>query len=191
MCTESLSLRHRRTEDVHKAASWPGAFIVSSELERVTTTTSSFLMGSTMISMILMSQCLLSTISAMVLPSQPSQDPDYFLLPSTPVHFEDENSFDRDESEVYPDDFRPTNEEILEALLSQMDYPEESERIYDSLMKREDETLSHQLSYLKESEQDSEQDIDDRKVLDSVLKRRRKRSIPPFVQTKKLRSGMH
>ena len=144
-----------------------------------------------MISIILMSQCLLSTISAMVLPSQPSQDPDYFLLPSTPVHFEDENSFERDESEVYPDDFRPTNEEILEALLSQMDYPEESERIYDSLMKREDETLSHQLSYLKESEQDSEQDIDDRKVLDSVLKRRRKRSIPPFVQTKKLRSGMH
>ena len=144
-----------------------------------------------MISIILMSQCLLSTISAMVLPSQPSQDPDYFLLPSTPVHFEDENSFERDESEVYPDDFRPTNEEILEALLSQMDYPEESERIYDSLMKREDETLSHQFSYLKESEQDSEQDIDDRKVLDSVLKRRRKRSIPPFVQTKKLRSGMH
>ena len=141
-------------------------------------------MNSVMISVILISQFLMSTISAMVLPSQLSQpDPDYFMIPSSSVQFEDENSYDKDETEVYPDAYNPTNEELLEALLSQIEYPEESESIYDSIMKREDETLSHELSHLK----DSEQDIDDRKVLN----RRRKRSIPPFVQSKILRSGMH
>ena len=42
---------------------------------------------------ILMSQWLFSTISALVLPSQYSQDPDYFLLPSNPVQTEDEDNF--------------------------------------------------------------------------------------------------
>lgn len=126
---------------------------------------------------------MLSTISAMILPSQLSQDPNYFLIPSTQVHFEDENRLDKEENEAYTDEYIPSNEEILEALLSQMDYPEESAKIYDTLLKRDDENLSHQLSYLKESEQN----IDDRKV----MTRRRKRSIPPFVQSKKLRGGMH
>ena len=184
--TESLTSLRQRTEDLYKAASRPRAFIVSSDsrVKASTLHSISSIMNSAIFTVILTSHCLLSTISAMVLPSQLSQEPDYFVLPSTQVHFEDENSYDKEENEAYPDDdYSPTNEEILEALLSQLDYPEESEKIYDSLMKREDESLSHQLSFLKESEQD----IDDRKV----LKRRRKRSIPPFVQSKKLRSGMH
>ena len=178
---EPTSLR-QRTEALYKAASRPRTFIVSSDTRAATSTLHiSSIMNSAIFSVILTSHILLSTISAMVLPSQLSQEPEYFVLPSTQVHFE--NSYDKEKNEAYPDDYSPTNEEILEALLSQLDYPEESEKIYDSLMKREDETLSHQLSFLKESEQD----IDDRKVLN----RRRKRSIPPFVQSKKLRSGMH
>ena len=67
--------------------------------------------------LILMSHCMLSTISAMILPSQLSQDPNYFLIPSTQVHFEDEKRLDNEENEAYPDEYIPSNEEILEALL--------------------------------------------------------------------------
>ena len=138
---------------------------------------------------ILMSQWLISTISALVLPSQYSQDPDYFLLPSNPVQTEDEDSYSQDDNkaiEMGQIDYEPTNEEILEALLTQMEYPEESESIYDSIMKREDENLSHQLSYLKELEQN----IEERKEHEPAVKRR-KRSIPPFIQSKNHRYGMH
>merc|ERR1712064_47127 len=89
--------------------------------------------------------------------------------------------------------YSPSGEDILEALLTQLEYPEESEAIYNSLFNvdKKDEELAHQLSFLKSEDHP---DITDRKYfLDDQRnsfgtegRRRSKRSIsiPPFVNDK-------
>ena len=79
-------------------------------------------------------------------------------------------------------DLEPTDEEIVEALLKQLENPAQSEALYEELMKSQarpaeynnDEDLKHQLHHLAEI---AHPEI--RKH--SSLKQRRKRSIPPFI----------
>ena len=89
---------------------------------------------------------------------------------------------------------QPDTEQVLEALLSQMDEPEESEAIYNSLInsmlqKKDAESLQHQLNVLKPESFHSphiHQDIDDRKHFNQdqqINLRRKKRSLPPYVES--------
>merc|ERR1712121_239288 len=82
-------------------------------------------------------------------------------------------------------ELEPTDEEIVEALLKQLENPAQSEALYEELMKsqerpteynnvKDNEDLKHQLHHLAEI---AHPEI--RKH--SILKQRRKRSIPPFI----------
>ena len=84
-------------------------------------------------------------------------------------------------------EYEPTDEEVLEALLTQIEYPEASEAIYNSLfdVDKKDESLAYQLSHLKPEENGEHPDISDRKQQDQITLNRRKRSIPPFVHDQK------
>merc|ERR1712198_246496 len=122
-----------------------------------------------------------------------------YLIPVELIPEDTENFIKEDSIEDPVDDhYNPTGEDILEALLTQIDYPEASEAIYNSLFKvdKKDEELAHQLSFLK-SEDPAHPDITDRKYFLEEPKyfleekinsrqplRRRKRSIPPFVNDK-------
>ena len=100
---------------------------------------------------------------------------------------------------------QPGSEEVLEALLSQMDEPEESEEIYNSLVntmlqKKDAESLQHQLNVLKPETLHSQYnqlhpDIDDRKHFHQdqpINLQRRKRSSPPYVESSpSLKRRMH
>merc|ERR1712244_191494 len=106
-------------------------------------------------------------------------DPDYFLAPLTML-------------EERQNPFQPTNEQVLEALLSQLDNPEDSEQIYNSLVshsleKKDSETLQHQLNVLKSESSFNHPDIDYRKHQDQdygINLKRRKRSTPPYVDSR-------
>ena len=124
-----------------------------------------------------------------------------YLIPVELIPDDTENYINKEDGlieEPEDDHYNPTGEDILEALLTQIDYPEASEAIYNSLFKvdKKDEELAHQLSFLK-SEDPSHPDITDRKYFLEEPKyfleekinsrqplRRRKRSIPPFVNDK-------
>merc|ERR1719184_64982 len=88
----------------------------------------------------------------------------------------------------------PTDEEIVEALLKQIENPAQSEALYEELMKsqgrptehnnnNDNEDLKHQLHNLAEV---AHPEI--RKH--SILKQRRKRSIPPFI-SQEIRNKNH
>ena len=144
---------------------------------------------------------LVVSTTGYVLPPQESEgDPNYFLVPLTML---DESSEDYEDVKLAEDLYRhqPTNEQVLEALLSQLDNPEESEQIYNSLVshsleKKDSETLQHQLNVLK-SESFNHPDIDYRKHQDQdngINLKRRKRSTPQFVESMSrpiLRRRMH
>ena len=131
----------------------------------------------------LLSQYLAPSL-AMVLP--PARDSDLFLLDNS------DSVLGLGEEETR----QPSGEEILEALLTQLEYPEESESIYNSLTgisKKDEENLENQLSFLRDISE--EPDIADRKHLeagvrtqDSLLEKRRKRSVPvpPFISSDKV-----
>ena len=78
---------------------------------------------------------------------------------------------------------QPTDEEVVEALLKQLENPAQSEAIYEELMKSRrqekiDEAsakIEHQLEELAHPETASRKSL-------KILPSRRKRSIPPFVQ---------
>ena len=124
-----------------------------------------------------------------------------YLIPVELIPDDTENYINTEDGlieEPENDHYNPTGEDILEALLTQIDYPEASEAIYNSLFKvdKKDEELAHQLSFLK-SEDPAHPDITDRKYFLEEPKyfleekinsrqqlRRRKRSIPPFVNDK-------
>ena len=124
-----------------------------------------------------------------------------YLIPVELIPEDTENHINKEDGlieEPEDDHYNPTGEDILEALLTQIDYPEASEAIYNSLFKvdKKDEELAHQLSFLK-SEDPAHPDITDRKYFLEEPKyfleekinsrqqlRRRKRSIPPFVNDK-------
>ena len=124
-----------------------------------------------------------------------------YLIPVELIPDDTENYINKEDGlieEPERDHYNPTGEDILEALLTQIDYPEASEAIYNSLFKvdKKDEELAHQLSFLK-SEDPAHPDITDRKYFLEEPKyfleeksnsrqqlRRRKRSIPPFVNDK-------
>ena len=131
----------------------------------------------------LLSQYLAPSL-AMVLP--PARDSDLFLLDNSDSVL----GLGEEESR------QPSGEEILDALLTQLEYPEESESIYNSLTgisKKDEENLENQLSFLRDISE--EPDIADRKHLeagvrtqDSSLEKRRKRSVPvpPFINSEKV-----
>ena len=141
---------------------------------------------------------VVSTTTAYVLPPQESpEDPNYFLVPLTML---DERGEDYEDMKQGEDLYQPTNEQVLEALLSQLDNPEESEQIYNSLIshsleKKDSETLQHQLNVLKSESEFNHPDIDYRKHQDQddgINLKRRKRSTPPFVESRPiLRRRMH
>ena len=132
----------------------------------------------------LLSQYLAPSL-AMVLP--PARDSDFFLV---------DNSDSVLSLPAEGEGRQPSGEEILDALLTQLEYPEESESIYNSLTaisKKDEENLEHQLSFLRDLSE--EPDIADRKHLeaevhtqDSSLEKRRKRSVPvpPFISSDKV-----
>ena len=143
---------------------------------------------------------LVVSTTGYVLPPQESEgDPNYFLVPLTML---DESSEDYEDVKLAEDLYRhqPTNEQVLEALLSQLDNPEESEQIYNSLVshsleKKDSETLQHQLNVLKSESSFNHPDIDYRKHQDQdygINLKRRKRSTPPYVDSRpNLRRRMH
>ena len=144
----------------------------------------------------LMAILVVSTTTGYVLPPQESpEDPNYFLVPLTML---DERGEDYEDMKQEEGPYQPTNEQVLEALLSQLDNPEDSEQIYNSLVshsleKKDSETLQHQLNVLKS--EFNHPDIDYRKHQDQedgINLKRRKRSTPPFVESRPiLRRRMH
>merc|ERR1712110_435665 len=148
--------------------------------------------------MLTASLLVVSTTGHVLPPQQDPEDPNYFLLPLTML---EERGEDYEDVKQGEDPYQPTNEEVLEALLSQLDNPDESEQIYNSLIrhsleKKDSETLQHQLNVLK-SESFNHPDIDYRKHQDQdqdaeINLKRRKRSTPPFVDSMPiLRRRMH
>ena len=146
----------------------------------------------------LLSQFLLQSSLAFVIPQQYSQDntndnANYYLVPVQELVDPGEDVGEDNIEDVNS----PTGEEIIEALLEQLEYPQDSESIYNSLInvnKKDEESLSHQLSVLKSENPESLQHsiISDRKFYNddnesnyNVLKRR-KRSIPPFINSGKM-----
>ena len=149
-----------------------------------------------MISLPLLALLVASTTGYVLPPEQSLEDPNYLLLPLTML---EESAEDYEDVKKGEDPYKPTNVEVLEALLSQLDNPEESEQIYNSLVrhsleKKDSETLQHQLNVLK-SESFNHPDIDYRKYQDKdddINLKRRKRSTPPFVDSRPtLRRRMH
>ena len=147
----------------------------------------------------LLSQFLLQSL-AFVIPQQYSQEntndnnANYYLIPIQEllepgdVGEDNINSIDGDTGK------NPTGEEIIEALLEQLEYPQDSESIYNSLInvnKKDEESLSHQLSVLKSEYPETlhHSIISDRKFHDEKnynVPKRRKRSIPPFINFEKI-----
>ena len=149
-----------------------------------------------MISLPLLALLVASTTGYVLPPEQSLEDPNYLLLPLTML---EESGEDYEDVKQGEDPYKPTNVEVLEALLSQLDNPEESEQIYNSLVrhsleKKDSETLQHQLNVLK-SESFNHPEIDYRKYQDKdddINLKRRKRSTPPFVDSRPtLRRRMH
>ena len=144
----------------------------------------------------LLALLVVSTTGYVLPPQESPEDPNYFFVPLTML---DERGQLYEDEKQGEDLYQPTNEEVLEALLSQVDNPEESEEIYNSLVrhsleKKDSETLQHQLNVLK-SESFNHPDIDYRKHQDQdgeINLKRRKRSTPPFVNSRpSLRRRMH
>merc|ERR1712110_1032208 len=144
--------------------------------------------------MLTASLLVVSTTGHVLPPQQDPEDPNYFLVPLTML---EERGEDYEDIKQGEDPYQPTNEQVLEALLSQLDNPQESEHIYNSLVshsleKKDSETLQHQLNILKS---ESHPDIDYRKHQDQedgINLKRRKRSTPPFVDSRPiLRRRMH
>ena len=144
----------------------------------------------------LLALLVVSTTGYVLPPRESPEDPNYFFVPLTML---DERGQLYEDVKQGEDLYQPTNEEVLEALLSQLDNPDESEQIYNSLIrhsleKKDSETLQHQLNVLK-SESFNHPDIDYRKHQDQdaeINLKRRKRSTPPFVDSVPiLRRRMH
>ena len=128
------------------------------------------------------------------------EDANYFLVPITMLGEGDEGITDLKEDPNVEDIYQPSNEEVLEALLSQLDNPEQSEEIYNNLVnhsleKKDAETLQHQLDVLKSGSFKSQPDIDYRKHSSQDEGRylvRKKRSLPPYVEPSSgMRRRMH
>merc|ERR1712098_359561 len=88
-----------------------------------------------------------------------------YLIPVELIPEDTENYINKEDGlieEPEDDHYNPTGEDILEALLTQLEYPEASEAIYNSLFRvdKKDEELAHQLSFLKSEDHP---DITDRK----------------------------
>merc|ERR1711970_700644 len=156
-------------------------------------TTTTHYTGKTMISYTKISLLVLvaSIADCYVLPST-DYDQDTLLLLNELLDGTDQVNSHRS-SEDYVDyseplntvELVPTDEEIVEALLKQIENPAQSEALYEELMKsqarpsehdinNDNEDLKHQLHNLAEV---AHPEI--RKH--SILKQRRKRSIPPFI----------
>ena len=142
----------------------------------------------------LLALLVVSTTGYVLPPQESPEDPNYFFVPLTML---DERGQLYEDVKQGEDLYQPTNEEVLEALLNQVDNPEESEEIYNSLVrhsleKKDSETLQHQLNVLK---LEPHPDIDYRKHQDQddgINLKRRKRSTPPFVESRPiLRRRMH
>merc|ERR1711915_572540 len=77
---------------------------------------------------------------------------------------------------------QPTDEEVVEALLKQLENPAQSEAIYEELMKsRQQEKIDESAKIEHQLEELAHPETASRKSL-KILPLRKKRSIPPFVQ---------
>ena len=149
-----------------------------------------------------LSQFILQSL-AFVIPQHFSQDnsndnANYYLIPVQELLEPGDLGGDNIDSINTDTGNNPTGEEIIEALLEQLEYPQDSESIYNSLInvnKKDEESLSHQLSGLKSENPETLHNsiISDRKFFHNSadeenpdVLRRRKRSIPPFINIEKI-----